>query len=1496
MTKPIPEGGERKRPARSCVTCRASKLRCSAIPSSSDGDGPAEKPCDRCEKFGINCEFVALRRKGRPRRLVKIEPVKADDEGEGGADNWVESGDEDEATFMNDSPLSTTTTTTVKLEQTSPHAFTATPSPSPNASGLEPVDHRADADLHALAAGYISDVHPFLPLLSNDLYTLIHYLRHTTPLLSLAVATLVYPRSPLDLDISQLGHSIADVQAAVILIHASFGRGNPIKARITLRWVGAHIMRNGWHLVDSPHAPARDHKERDQIRRIFFETWGLEVILAMNTGVRLHPPVLQGVSFEVDPVEHQAEGSPSNLKIRALSLVAAGSEPPSASTSNALTLASISSICTSIGLLGHQAYVNETNLVEREAAFMATMLSSAALIHFIAASYASTGFTCGLDPTVRPSRESREFIRTSSNMIFATLRDSLRPGVPRTRHSPFWGCALLAASHGLLLSMNTFEDGEMELEGDEWRRAAIVSNLEVADWVLRDHKARWRSVEKNDYEDGTPQSISKRAFGAKQKDLTAEQKAILNDDDLESYFEAFPEQEKFRHLKGAHMAKLSVVQRIGRAVSSSSSSSSSQKASSTSLSKASSSSTKASSSSTKASSSSTKASSTSSSAPSASSSAAVEHRQRIESVLFTLFSPSKEPFGLTFEKSQYRIFSWPGALANERWHYTWQTSISNVSTSSRFFHAWQLLRRDLTGGPVIALDYKGGVVAISDTVLGCTSCKTTNLATWKGVTAIHDMYITWGPNGTIDYNAADLRYPSVPLIAYNVTHDMGSSASLKSTFVHSLPFLPPVPLLPLALPTSSSIMHLLTPRIAALVSFAAITTVTADFTHDPNAIHIPLERRDFGFKNADGSFNIDAVGNDILATVAKYTRNRANLKSKGIPIAPLESRDLNERAGYIVDDEKRSFSDERLGAVASASDSRMLKSRGTTSLYLNGSYTYSAAVQIGTPPQLFNIFVDTGSTDFAVGASGCTSCGTGKAQYKIAASSTAADQGRMVSSGYADGSSNTGEVVKDTFRVASSSFTGQTFISATSLSSTLQQLDVDGMGMAYASLGVAGGTSTPFTVRPFLLPPPSSNQPNSLRSQTQAQAQGNGDYFALRLSDRQGFSELAFGNIDRARVGGQTRSFPVLATASGSASYYTYWQIGLSSPTVDGVAVLSKRATHILDSGSNFIFAPPADAQTFWAAIPGSAAYQGIYYTYPCDSTVQVAFEFSRVGASWNNFTVAPEVGGEHPDQLLALSSFLKTSNAKVATSHKEWSSAVNKFGKSVDKKFCTPLLPLFAPTPVDPPALNRSLKPSSKLAITSNGSSTSSPALPSTPSSSFSSPAALSALNETIALHLARIGSFQSLNSFLIESSTPSPPMDILDALRSLHVILSELGHGVCTSALGWVQENPDADPDKDLEFELRKEEYIRILLRDTDLSGVSDPLLPSPSAPLSQSRQSALHYAGSHFNALWTDQRAETICALSTSPLFMPFSRLLTSPYRGLYEEYVDDGSGGA
>jgi len=293
-------------------------------------------------------------------------------------------------------------------------------------------------------------------------------------------------------------------------------------------------------------------------------------------------------------------------------------------------------------------------------------------------------------------------------------------------------------------------------------------------------------------------------------------------------------------------------------------------------------------------------------------------------------------------------------------------------------------------------------------------------------------------------------------------------------------------------------------------------------------------------------------------------------------------------------------------------------------------------------------------------------------------------------------------------------------------------------------------------------------------------------------------------------------------------------------------------------------------------------------------------------------------------DTLLPLSSFVKQANVNAGKESKEWGNAVNRFAKSVDKvswyrsysdlleltnpcsiifqKFPGPPPPLFTPnpTPLPPPTLHPSL-----LSISPSGDLSFPPsAVPSLPPAPFSSPEEISALNETIATHLARIGAFSSLSTFLEESQTPSPiSAELIEQLKKLHQILGELSRGVCQEAIEWVLSHPEQDPKGDLEFSLRKEEFIRILLGGTSLDPPTDtemetePLLP-PSSFSSSSKlkslppdpysQAALAYGGTHFRHLLTPSRTSLICSLLTSPLYMPFPRLLSSPYGPIFSPY--------
>ncbi|KAM0750336.1 hypothetical protein T439DRAFT_381037 [Meredithblackwellia eburnea MCA 4105] len=206
--------------------------------------------------------------------------------------------------------------------------------------------------------------------------------------------------------------------------------------------------------------------------------------------------------------------------------------------------------------------------------------------------------------------------------------------------------------------------------------------------------------------------------------LSAEERAMLYDEDLDAYFEVNPEQARYRYLPGASYTPEGkrFMQKQKRQDAGDGSSVASSTVSSTAT----------------------------------SATATPTGRQRIE------------------------IYTWPGALANETWNYKWTSwQRPGISTSAHFWHAWQILRRDGSGGPVITLDYKASRVVFTDTVAGCTACVTSSLRSWYGIVAVHEMNITYGPQGNVSYSVADSHSPDVPIITYQAVHDMGSSASLK---------------------------------------------------------------------------------------------------------------------------------------------------------------------------------------------------------------------------------------------------------------------------------------------------------------------------------------------------------------------------------------------------------------------------------------------------------------------------------------------------------------------------------------------------------------------------------------------------------------------------------------------------------------------------------------------------------------------------------------------
>lgn len=94
-------------------------------------------------------------------------------------------------------------------------------------------------------------------------------------------------------------------------------------------------------------------------------------------------------------------------------------------------------------------------------------------------SYAASAFVCGFDSVQQLPSTALGPIRKAGVHIFNLIRSSRALG---STHSPFFGCSILVASQGMMLS----------LEEEAWAKSSVASDLELGQEVLKQHSERWK--------------------------------------------------------------------------------------------------------------------------------------------------------------------------------------------------------------------------------------------------------------------------------------------------------------------------------------------------------------------------------------------------------------------------------------------------------------------------------------------------------------------------------------------------------------------------------------------------------------------------------------------------------------------------------------------------------------------------------------------------------------------------------------------------------------------------------------------------------------------------------------------------------------------------------------------------------------------------------------------------------------------------------------------
>lgn len=236
---------------------------------------------------------------------------------------------------------------------------------------------------------------------------------------------------------------------------------------------------------------------------------------------------------------------------------------------------------------------------------------------------------------------------------------------------------------------------------------------------------------------------------------------------------------------------------------------------------------------------------------------------------------------------------------------------------------------------------------------------------------------------------------------------------------------------------------------------------------------------------------------------------------------------------------------------------------------------YYAEITLGTPPQAFQVQMDTGSANLWVPSISCQSlaCRVHE-QFDGSKSSTYKFDGAPISIRYGSGTVS-GVVSSDVLGVANLNITNQVFGEMTSeVDRTWEVVSFDGIfGLAFDSRAVNN-----------IVPP----LYNMISQKAIDRA-----IFSIYLGSTDQQSEIVFGGIDEAHFTGPIEYLPVVLPG--------YWELELDSLQLGDQSFELANTGAAIDSGTSLIAMPTYMAQALNDYIGATIIPGGNQFTVPCD-------------------------------------------------------------------------------------------------------------------------------------------------------------------------------------------------------------------------------------------------------------------------------------------------------
>ncbi|KAJ9096404.1 hypothetical protein QFC21_005226 [Naganishia friedmannii] len=360
--------------------------------------------------------------------------------------------------------------------------------------------------------------------------------------------------------------------------------------------------------------------------------------------------------------------------------------------------------------------------------------------------------------------------------------------------------------------------------------------------------------------------------------------------------------------------------------------------------------------------------------------------------------------------------------------------------------------------------------------------------------------------------------------------------------------------------------------ILAVMAGAAVTTARPTPQAQPVGKKISLQRRGGHGRHEANLDSIFAKQNRVLSRIDGNLDNYE--RNTGLPF--LNQKNATERRRVLAEEKALTKRDPATQALP-------LKDIG------DGTW-WAGNVSVGTPPQIFEVDFDTGSSDLWV-TGNCWYC------YEPRNSTTAIDLHRNFSISYVDGSSTAGPVYLDTVAIGSLVAENQAVAAVNEASGSIgdpAESVWSIMGMAWPSLSRSGNST-------FM---------NTLSSGNDIPT----SQFSFSLDN--GSAELFIGGANPDKY---QDDFVWVDTAQD------YWRVPTGGLSLNGQQLsdpaqqqFTQPAQAIIDTGSTAMYGPKSIVEKLYDQIPGaknlSAVYGSVYsdlrgwYAVPCEFSETVSF------------------------------------------------------------------------------------------------------------------------------------------------------------------------------------------------------------------------------------------------------------------------------------------------